>query len=52
MGRKIKFRGKRTGNNEWMIDMHTIIQDADGKMSSESKRNSTVPVIVARLQMA
>lgn len=27
MDREIKFRGKRTGNNEWMIDMYIIIHD-------------------------
>ncbi|WP_270561492.1 YopX family protein [Bacteroides cellulosilyticus] len=42
MGRKIKFRGKRTGNNEWMIDMYTIIQDADGIWLCDASECETV----------
>lgn len=42
MDREIKFRGKRTDNNEWMTDMYSIIQDADGIWLCDASECETV----------
>lgn len=42
MDREIKFRGKRIDNDEWMTDMYTLIQDADGTWLGDANMTEKV----------